>query len=200
MGFDAVIAALGSGAVLPDIPGMRDAEGRPLLRTCHDVIGRQETLGSDVIMVGCSETGIETACYLAENGHNVTCLTRQDVLAKDASPLHSITIAWDRPRHPVTGEAYLAPYWERFEDRLTGVTGATTVSVTPTSVTYVDRDGASHTIQADQVIVCGGVEPDLDGALKYAACAPMFRMVGDVDSNADMAHAFRSGFMAASQI
>ena len=151
-------------------------------------------------MVGCSETGIETACYLAQNGHKITCLTRQDVLAKDASPLHSITIAWDRPVHPMTGEPYLAPYWERYEDVLTGITGATTTHVTPTTVTYVDKDGTEHTLEADEVIVCGGVKPNLEGALKYSGCAPLFRMVGDMDGNADMAHAFRSAFIAASQI
>lgn len=199
-GYDAVIAAAGSVARLPNIPGMHYEDGSPALKTCHDVIGHEKEFPKKIIMVGCSETGIETACYLAQNGHEITCLTRQEVLAKDASPLHSITIAWNRPNHPQTGEPYLAPYWERFEDVLTGVTEVTTTAVTPTSVTYLDKDGIEHTLTADQVIVCGGVEPNTSVALQYAACAPMFRMVGDVDGNTDMAHAFRSAFIAASQI
>ena len=198
MGFDAVIAALGSGAVLPDIPGMRDAEGRPLLRTCHDVIGRQETLGSDVIMVGCSETGIETACYLAENGHNVTCLTRQKVLAKDASPLHSITIAWIKV-DPETGRGVMAPFWERFPN-LTGITEAVTLAVTPTSVTYRDAGGAEHTLTGTDVIVCGGVRGREEEALAYARCAPEFYVVGDAGWGRDIQTAIRSGYGAASQI
>ena len=199
-GYYAVIAAAGSLPSLPQIEGMYHDDGTPAFQTCHDVIGHASEYPENLIMVGCSETGIETACYLAQHGHKVTCLTRQNVLAKDASPLHSITIAWDRPCHPETGEPYLAPYWERFEDRLTGITEATTVRLAPNAVTYRDKNGGEHTLEADQVIICGGVKPNVEGALKYAACAPVFRMVGDVDGNSDMAHAFRSAFVAASQI
>ena len=198
-GFDAVLAATGSVANLPDIEGMLNPDGSPALKTCHDVIGREAELGRDVIMVGCSETGIETACYLAQNGHNVTCLTRQDVLAKDASPLHSITITFEKPCHPETGEPYMASYWEHF-DNLKGITKATTVKVTPKTVTYRDEAGEEHTLEGDDVIVCGGVRPYLDGALKYAAAAPFFRLIGDADGAGDIQRSIRSGFAAASQI
>ena len=197
MGFDAVLAATGSEASLPDVPGMRDAEGRPLLRTCHDVIGREETLGSDVIMVGCSETGIETACYLAEHGHNVTCLTRQNALAKDASPLHSITIAWISIGED--GRGHMAPFWERFPN-LRGITEATTLSVTPTSVTYEDAAGAKHILEGTDVIVCGGVRPRELDALRYALCAPEFYVIGDAGGARDIQTSVRSGFAAASQL
>ncbi len=198
-GFDAVLAATGAVAALPDIDGMRGPDGEPALKTCHDVIGRENELGKNVIMVGCSETGIETACYLARNGHNVTCLTRQDVLAKDASPLHSITITFVKPCHPETGESYMAPYWEHF-DNLKGITHASTVKVTDKTVTYLDADGAEHTLEGDDVIVCGGVRPALEAALKYASAAPFFRLIGDADGAGDIQRSIRSGFAAASQI
>ena len=199
-GFDAVLAATGSEAVLPNIKGMHHEDGTAALRTCHDVIGHEEDFPKNLIMVGCSETGVETAIYLAQNGHNITCLTRQEKLAKDASPLHSIVIAWVRPNNPQTGESYMAPYWERYEDKLKGITHATTTSVTPTSVTYVDENGESHTLEADEVIVCGGVKPRIQDALKYANAAPEFRMIGDVDNAQNMQVSIRSGFMAASQL
>ena len=198
-GFEAILAATGSVANLPDIEGMRNPDGSPALKTCHDVIGKEAELGKDVIMVGCSETGIETACYLAQNGHNVTCLTRQDVLAKDASPLHSITIAFVKASHPDTGESWMAPYWEHF-DNLKGITKANTVKVTAKTVTYRDAEGAEHTLEGDDVIVCGGVRPYLDGALKYASAAPFFRLIGDADGAGDIQRSVRSGFAAASQI
>ena len=138
-GFDAVLAAVGSKASYPPIEGILDKDGNPTVRTCHDVIGKEETVGKKVIMVGCSETGIETACYLAQHGHDVTCLTRQKILAKDASPLHSITIAWIKV-DPKTGEGYMAPFWEHF-DNLKGITKATTKKVTPTSIVYEDENG-----------------------------------------------------------
>ena len=196
-GFDAVIAATGAVATLPNIEGMHNADGTPALKTCHDVIGKESELGKNVIMVGCSETGVETACYLAQNGHNVTCLTRQDRLAKDASPLHSITIAYIAVEEDGCGAMH--PYWDKFEN-LKGITKATTTKVTATTVTYVDENGEEHTLEADEVIVCGGVKPCLEDALKYAACAPEFRMIGDVDNAQNMQVSIRSGYMAASQL
>ena len=93
----------------------------------------------------------------------------------------------------------MAPYWEHF-DNLKGITRATTTKVTPTSVTYVDADGNTHTLEADEVIVCGGVKPRLKDALKYVGSAPEFRLIGDVDGARDMQVSFRSGFIAASQL
>lgn len=197
-GFDAVLAATGSRAKLPDIPGMHKADGSAALPTCHDVIGRESELGKHVIMVGCSETGIETACYLAENGHEVTCLTRQNVLAKGASPLHSITISWVRYDEEA-GEGYMAPYWEHFEE-LHGITNATTISVTADSATYRDKDGAEHTVRGDNVVVCGGVEPCVDSALRYSGAAREFYLIGDAGGAKDLQTGIRSAFAAASQI
>ena len=197
-GFDAVIAATGSVAKLPPIDGMRRADGSAALPTCHDVIGHEEQLGKHVIMVGCSETGIETACYLAQHGHEVTCLTRQKVLAKDASPLHSITIAWIKFDEE-TQQGYMAPYWERFE-QIHGITNATTIRVTDTTATYLDQEGAEHTVEGDCVVVCGGVEPCVDSALQYASAAPEFHLIGDAGGATDIQTSIRSAFAAASQI
>ncbi len=197
-GFDAILAATGSRAKLPDIDGMRNPDGSPALPTCHDVIGHEAALGQNVILVGCSETGIETACYLAQHGHNVTCLTRQDILAKTASPLHSITISWIRV-DPALGYGYMAPYWEHFEN-LRGIMRATTVRVSPTSVTYCDAGGLEHTLTADNVVVCGGVEPCTEAALRYAGAAPEFYLIGDVGGGCDIQTGIRSAFAAASQL
>ncbi|MCR5785220.1 MAG: FAD-dependent oxidoreductase [Eubacterium sp.] len=196
-GFDAVIAAVGSKASLPNIDGMYKEDGTPALRTCHDVIGKEETVPENVIMIGCSETGIETACYLAQHGHNVTCLTRQKILAKDASPLHSITIAWIREDE--TGLPYMAPYWEHF-DNIKGITEVTTTMVGKNSIVYEDETGEKHSLSADEVIVCGGVKPCTENAIKYSACAPEFYMVGDAEKVGDIQQDVRSAFAAASQI
>ena len=57
----------------------------------------------------------------------------------------------------------------------------------PEPATYRDGDGAEHTLKADDVIVCGGVEPCADDALRYAACAPEFHLLGDADNLFDPA-------------
>lgn len=95
-GFDAVLAATGATPNVPNIEGLRDENGsvKPEYKVCLDVYGHEKELGHHVVCIGGSETAIETAMYLAENGHDVTLLTRQDELAKDASHLHYITMAW----------------------------------------------------------------------------------------------------------
>ncbi|MBE6992340.1 MAG: FAD-dependent oxidoreductase [Ruminococcaceae bacterium] len=196
-GYDAVLAATGAKAKVPNIEGMHNADGSAAIRTCHDVIGKESELGKHVIMVGCSETGVETACYLAQNGHDVTCLTRQDRLAKDASPLHSITIAYIA----VDEEGYggMEPFWHKFKN-LKGITKATTTKVTAKTVTYVDENGVEHTIEGDDVIVCGGVEPCVDAALQYATVAPEFYLIGDVAGAGNIRSSIHRAFGAASQL
>ena len=55
-GYYAVIAAAGSVPLLPNIDGMYRADGTPALKTCHEVIGHEDDLPENLIMVGCSET------------------------------------------------------------------------------------------------------------------------------------------------
>ena len=185
MGFDAVLAAAGGFQEPDEMEAILERGGADLIS-----VGRGQ-------FTGCSETGIETACYLAEHGHNVTCLTRQNALAKDASPLHSITIAWISIGED--GRGHMAPFWERFPN-LRGITEATTLSVTPTSVTYEDAAGAKHILEGTDVIVCGGVRPRELDALRYALCAPEFYVIGDAGGARDIQTSVRSGFAAASQL
>lgn len=70
--FDAVIAANGSKPTLPKLAGTENTK----YRFCIDVFGHEKEMGKRVVIVGGSETGVETAMYLAETGHDVTVLTR----------------------------------------------------------------------------------------------------------------------------
>ncbi len=93
----------------------------------------------------------------------------------------------------------MAPYWEHF-DNIRGIVNAVTTSVTDHSVTYTDKEGVSHTIAGDDVIVCGGVEPRDTEAIAYASAAADFHLIGDAAGYGDMQCAIRSGFAAASMI
>ncbi len=80
--YDAVIVAVGAEPIQPPIPGVQMAWN------VLNVFGNESKLGKRVVVVGGSESGVETAFYLCENGHDVTVLTRQGVLAPDATPIH----------------------------------------------------------------------------------------------------------------
>ena len=177
-GFDAVIAATGAVPKMPNIPGA-DAEGiwNPLA-----VYGHEAELGKKVVIVGGSETGTETGMYLAENGHDVTVLTRQDRLATDATPIHYI-------------EAF-SEAWEALEG-FGYITNAKTTSVTPNSVTYTDAEGKEQTIECDSVVVCGGVRPLQDEAMAFGGLTPRFTVIGDARKVGNVHECTRQAYAAA---
>ena len=176
-GFDAVLAATGAVAVLPkSIEGLCDEEGKALYPTSWDIWGKEAELGKHIIMVGGSETGIETAIYLLRAGHKVTVLTRQKEVAHDASKLHYITMAFVKQDDET--HAHEAAEWERY-DEFTGIVNATTKSVSGNSVTYVDAEGKEQTISGDAVVICGGTRRLTEEALSYRNSAVQFYAIGD---------------------
>ncbi|MBR1781052.1 MAG: FAD-dependent oxidoreductase [Oscillospiraceae bacterium] len=200
-GFDTVIAATGSKANLPgSIEGLRDESGTPVARTCHDIFGKEAELGHHVIICGASETGIETAMYLAQNGHEVTLLTRQREIGHDCSKLHYITMAWVKPNNDGSGRGHMAPAWEKYEDVLHGITEVTTKSVCGSTVTYVDREGVEHTITGDDVIICGGTSAQVDEAMRYADAADQFLMVGDCNGTRNLQRGMRDALAKTNMI
>ena len=188
-GYDTVIAATGAAPRTPNIPGLHDEAGNPIYPTCLDVYGKQEKLGKRVCIIGGSETGIETAMYLCENGHDVTITTRQDEIAKDASHLHYITMAW------VTPEGRMAAAWEKY-DNLTCIINANTVAVEPGKVTFDTPDGR-QTVECDSIVVCGGMIPQVDSALSYADCADQFFVIGDANGCGNLQRGMRDAWSKA---
>ena len=111
----AVIVAVGAEPTTPPIPG---ADG---CWNVMNVFGNADKLGKNVVVIGGSESGVETAFYLCENGHDVTILTRQDRLAPDATPIHYHEIMQEK--------------WEGMEN-FHVITGASTTAVEPGRVVY----------------------------------------------------------------
>jgi 2,4-dienoyl-CoA reductase-like NADH-dependent reductase (Old Yellow Enzyme family) len=207
-GFDAIIAATGAVPKRPNIPGA-DA---PELWEPIDVFGNADKLGKNVVVVGGSETGVETALYLCEQGHDVTVLTRQNQLATDANQIHYI--------------GALKKYYSAKENFHYAV-NATTTAVTPGSVTFTVKtppmpemppmpgmppmpkmEGApgpysadgEYTIQCDSVVVCGGVAPEQAAGLQFSGAARQFFLIGDCNEPGRVYQATRAAYAAASQI
>lgn len=207
-GFDAVIAATGAVPKRPNIPGADDEK----LWNPIDVFGNEEKLGKKVVVVGGSETGVETALYLCANGHDVTVLTRQTQLASDANQIHYI--------------AALKKYYSAMDNFHYALNAATT-EVTPGSVKFTvhtpprpemppmpgmppmpmfnekpgpySADG-EYTIDCDSVVVCGGVAPEAKAGLAFSGSARQFFLIGDCDEPGRVYQCTRAAFAAASQI
>lgn len=192
-GYDAVITATGAKPNYPDIPGIHASK----VLTCLDVYGREQELGANVVIVGGSELGTETGMYLAEKGHNVTILTRKAALAHDSSPLHYITMAGEKQLPG--GMPLFIPAWANYAN-LRGITGVTTTKIEEQKVTYVDAGGNEQTIDADSVVISGGMNALQDEALRFYDTAGRFFMVGDCNSVGNVQKCMREAFAAAAQI
>lgn len=197
-GFEAVIAATGA---VPNIPKFAQDENGKLkegLRTCLDVFGNEDQLGHRVVIVGGSETGVETGMHLCEKGHEVTVLTRQFEIAHDASHLHAITMAivtYD----PVDQHEVIKAAWEKYPN-FHSIVNANTTEVTASTVTYTDKDGNAHTIEADSVVICGGMKSQRDEALSFFGAAPRFFMTGDCEKVANLQAGNRSAMGKVAQV
>ncbi len=180
-GYDAVFAALGARPRVLPIPG----SGDPGVQYAMEVYGHEQELGQNVLIVGGAETGVETALYLCETGHQVTVISRQGDIAPDCDRIHYREVFLDACTAAMEA------------GQLRFVLEAKTTAVSSDSVTYTDREGVSRTLRADSVIMSSGASPRQQEALRYAACAPTFRLLGDCSVPGNMQSAIRSGFAAA---
>lgn len=172
--YDAVILAAGASPSSPCIPGMENAI------SAVDALLHPEALGQRVVIVGGSETGLETGIYLARTGRQVTILTRQGQIAPDSHDVHYKEI--------------LEEFWREMENLRT-VTVATTLAVAPDSVTYT-RKGETMTVSCDSVVAVGMASCQ-ENLLEFSALAPEFRVVGDCKAVGDIRRAMRDGYTAA---
>lgn len=180
-GYDAIMVATGAEPNVPDIPG---AHGNNVWMPI-DVYGHEKELGESVVVVGGSEIGVETGMYLAENGHKVTVLTRQEELATDATAIHYIEQFTDA--------------WEALET-FSFITEATTTGISKGKVNYTDAKGKEKTVKADSVVISGGMNPRQEEALKFYGSADQFFVIGDCNSGGSVLKCMRSAFSTASQL
>ena len=123
--------------------------------------------------------------YLAENGHEVVVLTRQDRLAYDATPIHYV----ETVRH----------VWEHMPN-FRYLTSVTTTSIAKEAVTIRDAQGVEKTLEADDIVVSGGMQPRYEEALQFYGTADRFFLIGDCSEVGDVQTCMRTAFGAASQL
>lgn len=181
MHYDVVFAALGARAKALPIPGVDNENVIYAL----DVYGNADKVGQKVVVIGGAETGVETALYLCQIGRDVTVLSRQNDIAPDCDRIHYREVVVDAVHDA---------------ENLTYILEATTTAITTEGVVYTDKNGNSHVVPADSVVVSGGVVPLQEEALAYANCAREFKLLGDCNVPNNMQAAIRSGFAAASLI
>ena len=155
-GYDAVIVAIGAEPLILPVPGVEQ------VKPAIDVLGHEDTLGDNVILIGGGQVGCETALHLAQLGKRVTVVEMQAELAPDAS---------------TTGRNELMTEIAR-EPNFVPLTGARCQSVTAHSVTYV-KEGKEETITADSVVLCAGMKAKAAEADSFFDAADEVTEIGD---------------------
>ncbi len=185
--YDAIIVAIGATPKMPSIEGVFDEKGNVVegIYNPIEVYGNESALGNEVVIVGGGETGTETGLHLAKLGHKVTVLTRKRRIAQDAERVHYY-------------ESFKAALNE--EKNFRSITRANTVKVTAKSVEYVDKTGEKKVLNADSVIVCGGMDPLRDEGLAFSGLADEVVLIGDCEKVGDIQKAMRRSFAAASYL
>ncbi len=157
-GYDILIAALGASPKLPPVPGAERA------KTVFETFGHEAEFGKRCVVIGGSESGTEAGIYLAENGHEVTILTRQEGLALDATPIH----------YRETIQEFYAEL-----PNFSFVPHAAATEIGDGWVEYRDETGETHRIECDSVVALGGMEAHQNEAMSLYDCAGDFYMIGD---------------------
>ncbi|MDR0851149.1 MAG: FAD-dependent oxidoreductase [Clostridiales Family XIII bacterium] len=180
---DAVIAAIGAEANIPDIPGI-DRQNVITAEACYQT-GKAGTLtGQRFAVLGGGLVGCETALYLAKT------LKKDVVIAEMTDEVAS-------------EEFWLPRYALLLELEAAGVncyTKSCCKEITDVGLICIGADGEAFTIEADTIVLSAGMKPRQREAESFREAAFDFAAVGDCVRAANVRTAVRTAFDAASQL
>lgn len=171
---DKVIVAIGSAAVIPNIPGV----GRTQVTTSRAVLTNKAKATGDVLVAGGGCAGAQTAEYLAENGHNVTIVEMQESVALDA---------------PTADRALLLERLKKL-----GVEFLTETKVMSIGEKHVIVEGVEgqKNINAQTVVICLGSFPNNGLAEELEEVVSDVEVVGDALEPRRVTEAMAEGALA----
>ena len=180
--YDVVLVAVGSEPLVPRISGI---DGKNVVFAV-DVYGNEDALAEDVVVVGGGEVGVETGIHLAEKGNKVTLVEMLDILTPDTT----------------TGLRYRDTFMEALEKQrnFKYLLNARCTAISDKGVSYIDKDGAEHTIEAGSVVIAVGMKSRSDRALEFLEAADRFLMIGDCAAVGNIQKVMRSAFSTASML
>lgn len=195
-GYDAVIVAVGSEPKCIPVKGA-DA---PHVWLADDAMCNEEELGLRVVVVGGGTTGRETAIHLAQNGHKVTMLTRQqaalfrDFHAQRAEEdLAEFEPNFDYIEHCAVneiGDGWLTATVKRGIPKVKlgfggfAIPGHMSFDLESGAWPIAQYDESNATVEEirlefDSVVVSGGRIANVELGEKFIGCAPEVYIVGD---------------------
>jgi NADPH-dependent 2,4-dienoyl-CoA reductase/sulfur reductase-like enzyme len=173
---DAVICAVGSLANVPKIDGIEYA--------IHalDLYADPARVGKRVVMIGGGLIGAETGLWLADHGHEVIILEMREDVAIDANDSH---------------RRALIP---RMRGKLKWEVNVTVTAIDANGVSFSDKDGRTHFLEADTVVYAVGQHADKGTVESLKDSCDRFVAIGDCVQARQVKQATYEGFCAAMDI
>lgn len=180
LGPDAVIAAVGSAPLIPDIPGIQEGLRSKKVVTGREVLSGKVKLGKKAVVIGGGRIGCEIADYLAEKGHEVAIIEILPELAMDAfASIRKILL-------------------ERLKEKGTqAYTGVKEEQIVEKGVEIVDSSWKRLLIETDKVILSVGSLPNSSLSRSFKGTAVEFYEVGDCKEARKILEAIHEGYLVA---
>lgn len=175
---DAVIVAVGSSPVVPNIEGIH----QETVVIINDYYLNQEKVKDEVVIIGGGLAGCEGALHLAQDGKKVHIIEMREELAPDANVRH-------RP--------LLLKELEKQVDIHTGLCAS---RITKEGVICRGKDGGDVFIKGDTVICAAGQRANTKSAEEFADAAPYVVEIGDCVKPSTITTAVYQGYHAALDI
>lgn len=193
---DAVIVAIGAE---PFIPAIKGVEGDRVLHASQ-VIGREETLGETVAIVGGGQVGCELAVHLKSHVKHIRLVEAGDEWMPDAydTPeerywtIFCMTHAFARNSR----DSLSAPETEIVETYLK----SKCVEITEDGICIEDETGTQKELKADTVIMATGLKPDHQKVESFEKTAFDVIEIGDCHQVGSILGTSSSAYRAAFRI
>ncbi len=176
---DVVIAAVGSTAIVPDIPGL----DREKALTALDVYDNTQKIGHNVVIVGGGLVGCEAALFLAGQGRKATILEMTDKIGDPGYVHYQVALMEAIDRNP----------------NIVSRVGTKCLDLTAGGV-RVEKNGVAETIAADSVVFAVGQSAELETVEALRGCAAEFYSIGDCVKPQRISEATRLGLFCAMNI
>ncbi len=173
--YDAVIAALGSDAILPKVPGA----DRPNVHWAPDAENGRVPCGQRVVIVGGSSVGTEASISLAQKGKEVTVVEMAEQVDLFRTGAASDLLALSEENH------------------VTRLLGWKLCEITDEGARIRSgRTGEERLLPADTVLMAVGMKPRRAEALGFAHLCPetSFHIIGDAVKSGEIRDAVFQAF------
>lgn len=175
---DALIIAVGSSPLVPNIPGLHGDN----VVVVNNYYREKDKVTDDVVVFGGGLAGCECAIHLGMEGKRVHLVEMRDELAPDANVRH-------RPLLLAEVEKYVTAH-----------TGYRGVEVRADGVLCQDSEGNEVLVPGTTVICALGQRSNTDLVEQLRDCAPFVRVIGDAAKVSTITNAVYWGYHAALDI